>query len=586
MPLVINTNVAALNAQRQLVKSGADMSQAMERLASGKRVNTARDDAAGLAISNRQTSQIRGLTQAVRNANDGVSLIQTAEGALEEVTNMLQRMRELSIQSANGIYSDTDRSTLNAEVQQLKAEIDRIATFTTFNGQPLLDGSLGDVALQVGSEAYQTIDMSIQGFSTSSLGSQTGDVVGDQAANGLADLTALNTGTELKINDVAISAITTLNSSTVNDALDLINSDLDGKGAKVTSLVSYVSESAGSGVLSPGDVLTLTLTDGGGNDQVYRITDTSSMNDLVNRINADTTIDAKLNDSGKLVLTANNATSITVADGSTGQAASGASGASVTENFRLVFTDTSKDKNGVKIEAGTGATAAELDNLGINVMDTNRNLLSAVVSATSGTLNDLNAGDLIINGVEIGAISGATAATTAVDNVITALNKLSDKTGVVAFQAAGSGGTQIGLRSTQGDTISIKYGESATNADVQALTGLQEQNSAEGSGSVAGIDISTAEGAQKALDVLDLSMEQINSTRSDLGAINNRLDFTVANLSNVMEKTAAAKSRIIDADYASETSQLSRAQVLQQASQAMLAQANAQPQQVLQLLRQ
>jgi len=150
MPLVINTNVAALNSQRQLVKSGNDQSEAMERLSSGKRINTAADDAAGLAIANRQTSQIRGLNQAIRNANDGVSLIQTAEGALDETTNILQRMRELAIQSANGIYSDADRATLDAEVQQLKAELDRISETTSFNGQKVLDGTLGEVELQIG----------------------------------------------------------------------------------------------------------------------------------------------------------------------------------------------------------------------------------------------------------------------------------------------------------------------------------------------------------------------------------------------------------------------------------------------------
>src|SRR5690606_20553830 len=136
-----------------------------------------------------------------------VSLIQTAEGALDEVTNILQRMRELAIQSANGIYADVDRKTLDAEVQQLKAEIDRIATSTTFNGQPLLDGSLSDVALQVGSEAYQTIDLEIQGFSTSSLGSNSGDFVGEVSA-GLSAFTALAGGDELEINDVAISSLT------------------------------------------------------------------------------------------------------------------------------------------------------------------------------------------------------------------------------------------------------------------------------------------------------------------------------------------------------------------------------------------
>ncbi|HSG63036.1 MAG TPA: flagellin, partial [Pseudomonadales bacterium] len=159
MPLVINTNVSSLNSQRQLVRSGNDMETAMERLSSGKRINSASDDAAGLAIANRMTSQIRGLNQAVRNANDGISMIQTAEGALDESTNILQRMRELSIQAANGIYTDADRSTLDAEVQQLKAELQRIADSTTFNGQKLLDGSLGTVELQVGNQANQTIDL-------------------------------------------------------------------------------------------------------------------------------------------------------------------------------------------------------------------------------------------------------------------------------------------------------------------------------------------------------------------------------------------------------------------------------------------
>lgn len=580
MPLVINTNVASLNAQRQLVKSGNEMQQAMERLASGRRINTARDDAAGLAISNRQTSQIRGLDQAIRNANDGISLIQTAEGALDEVTNILQRMRELSIQSANGIYSQVDRQTLDAEVQQLKAEIDRIAASTTFNGQPLLDGSLGNVELQIGSEANQTIDLEIQGFSTSSLGSSSGDIVGEEMANGLSDLTDLSGGDELIINDVAISALTT--ATNVSEVLAIINADLDGKGAEASTLVSYVSAAAGSGVLVPGTSLTLTLTDGNGNSQVYNITDTSNMNELVNKINSDTIIDAKLNDSGKLVLTASGSESIQVQDGSSSQAATGAVTGNETENFRFVLTDTSADSNGVKIEAGTGVTSVELDNLGINVQDDDGNLLGITLTATA--TNDINAGDLIINGVEIGAISVGTSIANDIDAVVAAINLLADQTGVVAFEAPGNT-ARLSLRSTTNENISIKYGDSSTNADVEALTGLQEQNSAEGSGSVSGVQIGTTAGAQQAIDVIDVALEQINSTRSDLGAINNRLDFTMSNLSNVSEKTSAARSRIVDADFAAETSMLSRAQVLQQASQAMLAQANAQPQQVLQLLQ-
>jgi len=143
MALVINTNVASLNSQRQLMQSGNALDQATERLSSGQRINSAKDDAAGLAISNRMTSQVRGLDQAIRNANDGISMIQTAEGALQETTNILQRMRELSVQSANGIYTDGDRETLNSEVEQLREEMNRIAAETSFNGQKLLDGSLG-----------------------------------------------------------------------------------------------------------------------------------------------------------------------------------------------------------------------------------------------------------------------------------------------------------------------------------------------------------------------------------------------------------------------------------------------------------
>ena len=170
MALVINTNVASLNAQRQLMSSGNSLDRATERLSSGARINSAKDDAAGLAIANRMTSQVRGLDQAIRNANDGVSLIQTAEGALSESTNILQRMRELSVQSANGIYTASDRKTLDAEVKQLVSELDRIAKTTSFNGQNLLDGKLGKVDLQVGSSANQTISLKVPAMDAKTLG--------------------------------------------------------------------------------------------------------------------------------------------------------------------------------------------------------------------------------------------------------------------------------------------------------------------------------------------------------------------------------------------------------------------------------
>ena len=586
MPLVVNSNIASLNAQRQLLQTGADLDKASERLASGKRINSAADDAAGLAISNRQTSTIRGLDQAVRNANDGISLIQTAEGALDETTNILQRMRELSIQSSNGIYSDTDRATLNAEVQQLKSEIDRIAETTSFNGQKILDGSMGNVALQVGSEANQTIDFAIGGFNSSSLGGAAGDVVGDAAqgadeATALAHFTTVFTAAgDVQINDVAMSAIdsTAATSNTVNEILGVLNSDLEGKGAEISTLVSMEATSVGTGILVAGtDTFTITVEDGDSNNQSFVISDTNNMNELIAKINSDTTVTAGLNDDGKLVLSQAGASSITVADNTTTPADKATGFTDTRTNFSVVLTDTSSDKSGIKLEI-TNTTAAELADLGLNATDDNGNLQSVALTGTAG----LNEGDVIINGVEVGAITGGSTSLQAAAAIV-AINKVSDQTGVVAF--AGTATDSIGLKSADGTQFSIERGNDLTAANFEAGIGFVERNAASGAGSIASVDISTEAGAQKSIDIIDTALEQINTTRADMGAINNRLDFTVSNLSNISENTSAARSRVVDADFASETAQLSRAQVLQQASQAMLAQANARPQQVLSLLQ-
>lgn len=582
MPLVINTNVAALNSQRQLVKSGDDMAQAMERLSSGKRVNSAADDAAGLAIANRMTSQIKGLDQAVRNANDGISMIQTAEGALDETTNILQRMRELSIQSANGIYSDADRSTLDAEVQQLKTELDRIAETTSFNGQPLLDGSLKDVDLQVGAMANQVVTMEIGSFSTSSLGGSSGDIVGSAAVAGLADLTAVFTATgDMTINDTAISAIdhTAPETNTINEILASMNEDLDGKGVEISTLVSVEATSVGTGMLRGGtDTLSISVIDGDGNTQAYVISDTENMKDLVAKINAETSVEASINEDGKLVLSQENVQSITIADSTTNPDNNASGLADATTNFSLVMTDTSEDKKGIKVEIAANTVASEVAALGLNLQDDGGALQGATVDA-----NALNEGDLILNGVPVGAIVPAAATATAkAAATIDAINEISEQTGIVAY--AGSAADSIALRSADGTEFSIEAGNGLTAAQLFTSVGITEQNALSGVGSIASVSIATADGAQKAIEIVDRALEQINATRADLGAANNRLDFTISNLMNVSENTSASRSRILDADFAAETANLSRAQVLQQASQAMLAQANAKPQQVLQLL--
>lgn len=579
MALVINTNVSSLNAQRQLNGSGMALDRATERLSSGQRVNSAKDDAAGLAIANRMTSQVRGLDQAVRNANDGVSMIQTAEGALQESTNILQRMRELAVQSSNGIYSDADRVTLNAEVKQLKAELDRIANSTSFNGNNLLDGSLGTTKLQVGAFSGQTMDLTVGNFKTGSMGGSAADIVGAATTNGLADLDDMVAAT-WTINDVAIRSLADADAGArLEQKLSSINADLEGKGAQVSTMVEAKATTAGSGVLITGtSQLTIALTKADGTVQTTIITGTSSLNELVDRINAESGVQAKINENGRLVLSAENAVSIQTTDTSTNDGATGI--ADGTANFRLVFTDTSAEQSGVKIELGGSGTAAMAANLGINVSDDNSNLQSAAVGAVAGTTLE---GDLIINGVAIKAITLVADAGDNAAEIIEKLNEQSAETGVVAF--AGTVADTVALRSVSGEEISIKYGADATAATVLARFGLKERNASEGQGSVASVDISTLAGAQKAIGIIDKAIDQVSSQRADLGAINNRLDFTVSNLANISEKTTAARSRIMDADFAVETANLSRSQVLQQASTAMLAQANARAQNVLSLLR-
>src|SRR5690606_38133715 len=188
---------------------------------------------------------VRGLDQAVRNANDGISLIQTAEGALQESTNILQRMRELSVQSTNGIYSESDRNTLQAEVKQLQSELTRIADTTTFNGQKLLDGSMGTKALQVGSQQNQTIDVSIGSFSANSLGGSSGDIVGEATTGGLANLAWAAATNTLSVNDVQLKAVDVTATGTLNKALEGMNSDLKGKGASFDALVEVEADNVG-----------------------------------------------------------------------------------------------------------------------------------------------------------------------------------------------------------------------------------------------------------------------------------------------------------------------------------------------------
>lgn len=473
MALSINTNLASLNAQRNQSKTSTDLSTAIARLSSGLRINSAKDDAAGLAIADRFTSQIRGLTQAARNANDGISLAQTAEGSLASVTDNLQRIRELAVQSVNSTNSASDRSSLQLEVAQLQAEIDRVATQTSFNGTNLLDGSFTSKSFQVGANVGQTITVaSIASARTSALGAYQGFSLANQSVG-----TASNTASAL--------AVTVGGGSSV--ALGSVARD----GKAIASAINA------------GNVSGLTATA--------------------------------------------NATAVAAGTQSTGATAAGTA----------VYT-----VNGVAISiAGVngGASANRASAVAA---------INAQSAATGVTATDTGAG------VALGAADGR--------NITTSY---------AATGFTGSGVADFGLAAdaTTASTINVSYtAPTGTTGNVvfAQTTGLNSTTAIASTGTAVGaVDISTVAGANAALSSIDAALSTVSSSRASLGAIQNRFSSTISNLQTTTENLSASRSRIQDADFAQETANLSRAQVLQQAGTAMIAQANQLPNEVLTLLR-
>ena len=496
----INTNVMSLNAQRNLNRSQGDLQTSLQRLSSGLRINSAKDDAAGLAISERMTSQIRGLTQAARNANDGISLSQTAEGSLSQSSDLLQRVRELAVQSANSTNSSSDRAALQSEVNQLKQEMDRIASTTEFNGLKLLDGTFTSQSFQVGANANQTIAFTIAGAGTDDLANHTVSGV-----NATVDFGTSSTGTSAATLAGVTSPLATaqtltiagtLGSDTVtttaNDSAFTIAAAISAKESS-TGVTAEASTTATLGTLSSDGTVTLTLGSGGSTSTISATVTTSDLSALATEINkksGTTNISAEVS-GGTLTLTQ--------ADG----------------------------KN-INIEDFTHSTGGETMVVGSTAIGTDPETL------TSGA---------------------ATADSTIV-------------TGKVEFNSNSSFSVQSSIAVGAGSILNV-----AADTTVGSSQEL-----------VSAIDISSQAGAQSALVVVDAALQSINGFRADLGAIQNRFDATITNLQTTSENLSAARSRIRDTDFAAETANLTRAQILQQAGTAMLAQANAAPQNVLSLL--
>ena len=456
----INTNTAALNAQYYLAKSNKDMESSMAKLSSGQKVNSAADDAAGLAIASRMTAQIRGLAMAVKNSNDSMSLAQTAEGAMEEVTNMLQRIRELAVQSANGTMNAGDRSSLDAEVQALKAEIDRVATTTSFNSQNLLDGSY-KATFQIGDKGGQTVGLKIGSVLTSSLGMGEGAAGSNSIVSARLALVDVDAG-DIMINGQGLGAI----DASADDMEDIIKNITDNVDNVIASGFNVVTaKNKGNGVTTDGGLVIKVAELGQGTATTFNISASSSMEELVANINAETggVVQASMNDEGKLVLANDTGATLNILDKDASDGAyDGGSGfygdagdnftydhdsngatAEITNpatQFHGFLRLTSTDDNPVRIEAGNKGlafadigSASDLAALGFRQTqaDTTADGFTVVGNAVTaaGVAATWAKGDLSINGVEI-FDENLTSAT--FNDKLTLLNSKSAETGVTA----------------------------------------------------------------------------------------------------------------------------------------------------------
>ncbi|MCU6173463.1 flagellin [Citrobacter cronae] len=497
MAQVINTNSLSLLTQNNLNKSQSTLSSAIERLSSGLRINSAKDDAAGQAIANRFTSNIKGLTQASRNANDGISIAQTTEGALNEINNNLQRVRELSVQASNGTNSDSDLSSIQAEITQRLSEIDRVSGQTQFNGVKVLAGD-NTLKIQVGANDNETISINLKEITSSTLGLNTFSVTGDKAVT--ADQMVKDFGA----------------TGSMNYKLGADNYAVDVKSGAVTVQTGGAGAFAAAFVGAADGKLTASST----NTQV------------------------------------NPATQATADEAAA--AAAAVTGGGPNAKFTFKGTEWTAAATNTANADGNGKFTATIDGTTIT-MD-----ITGATTGANGTMT-LSGGSIYEQGA-----AGSNKLTTHATNVAAKESDLvaakATKTGgALAIGATNYAVDANGVVSEGGETTFVKNAGTA-NAS------LVKQSQA-------------SEATRNQLKLIDTALAQVDTLRGDLGAVQNRFDSTITNLGNTVNNLTSARSRIEDADYATEVSNMSKAQILQQAGTSVLAQANQVPQNVLSLLR-
>jgi flagellin len=714
---VINTNLNALVSQESSRASNLKLSRSMERLSTGMRINSAKDDAAGLSISNRMTAQVRGIQMAIKNSNDAISMSQTAEGAYGQVGNILQRMRELAVQSASGTVSASDRSSIQLEVDQLKEEINHIADTTNFNNIKLLDGTAKDVIIQTGANQEDKIKMSFDSVRANHIGSDIQPSL-TSLSGSVGERGALADG-DLMINGIQIGASYADDdqlSTDSNSASAIAKAAAINRLSDSTGVVAKVAENVVSGTAMTGAAVAGAITINGYDTALVTTTTDTALSrkltvDAINAISGATGVTATdtESDNGGVVLTAKDGRNIELSLGGalTAEASGLAAASTYVSKFHLYSVDGSSIKLESKEDTLTTSQTDGITKAGLRIGTFDGRSASTVTAmraltqegtggAGTNTVADvagvLNGDTLVINGIAIGgavatddqfsyqstantttgsqraasaiaiaaainkqtdrtgvkataeanvirgnatwSTGGVTAATVTlngatltidtrdIDTVVDSFNEQSGQTGVVASRY----GTALELRAADGRNITIGSSDgSLANLGLDG-TGIQTNGSTsmvtfyssvklesdeaftvesgfEGIANferlgfrrgtfggavgdkVSEINVTTQQGANDAIRALDAAINQVSAAQALSGALNNRLDVIVNNLAEGLQNMSASRSRILDTDYATETTELAKQQIIQQAATAMLAQANQQPQGVLALLR-
>jgi len=685
----INTNMGALIAQNNMDKSVKSLDQALERLASGLRINSASDDAAGSAIASKMEAQVRSLGVAIRNSNDAISLTQTAQGALGEIENMLQRIRELSVQAGNSTLNSSDRTQIQAEVDQLSAEIESIASNTNFNGNKLLDGSKSSLAFQIGADGSDSLKVGLENATVSSLGLGSSVTTASITSRRLENIEDDILAADIKINGENFSSATVVHDSTTAfnadgrlDSTGFGDANNDANGGKVANTIAQIINSnshihgakatAFNKVVGNGTfALTGTIDI---NDTTINVDSSTSLSDFVKAVNDNVSgLTASL-DGNKIVFENTDGDEIVIANG-------GAEIGMADTTYGGYVTISNIDGSDVQIEAGsvengygTAAAGEQSDLALIGFNEINGTTVKGVVVTTdvlaasdnvtingkrvgdsasdsaadkAAAINAANAGvtatartqvrvsvDLVsptmsdhsdhtINGITVNLTS-----VTDIDGLVTTINTaLTGNTDIVATTnsdgelvltsesgqnivvAGGTGttlydnaqyadGTNISgvsgtsdftafgvltLTSNDGSTIVIEDGETDAHTGLDKL-GLMAQ-SEDAATTVKGLAVLTEAQATASITSIDAAIEKVSTFRASFGAYENRIDAVINNLTTLQTNTDAARSRIEDADFAAETSNLTKSQILSQAATSMLAQANASKQNLLALLQ-